>query len=125
MTKMRNDNIVTKSLNFASEHADKIRFLDQCVLNHIFHDNIKFVNIRYNFQYKLNVSKKIKNPAIIHFVGKEKPYFGYAHPYENLYYHYLKLTPFRVNFVKFKQRMWKMFYPKFIKRIFIIQMCML
>ena len=122
---MRNHNIQKLCFKFLSEQPDKIVLLDQCVLNFAFNDNVKFISTRYNFQYKLNISKKIKNPAIIHFVGKEKPYFGYVHPYENLYYHYLKLTPFRVSFFEFKQRMWKMFYPKFIKRIFIILMCML
>lgn len=125
LDKMRKDNIETQCFKFASEQPDKILFLEQCILNHIFQDNVKFISKRYNYQYNLNFSKKMKNPTIIHFVGKEKPYFGYAHPYENLYYHYLKLTPFRINFVKFKQRMWKMFYPKFIKRIFIILICML
>lgn len=125
LEKMRKHNIQELCFKFLSEQPDKIVLLDQCVLNFAFNDNVKFIATRYNYQYKLNVSKKIKNPAIIHFVGKEKPYFGYAHPYENMYYHYLKLTPFRISFFEFKQRMWKMFYPKFIKRIFIIQMCML
>jgi len=124
LKKMREDDIQNKSMCFAQEHPEKILLLDQCVLNHVFEDRVKFVDKRWNYQYKLNKSPKPKNPAIIHFVGWEKPFFGFAHPYENLYYKYLKLTPYRMSFWKFKQKMWKMFYPKFKKRICVLLKCM-
>ena len=125
LDKMRADNIEEKSLKFAQEEPEKILLLDQCVLNHVFQDKVKFVDKKWNYQYKLNVSKKMKKPSIIHFVGKEKPFLGFAHPYENLYYKYLKLTPYKISFFEFKKKMWNMFYPRFKKRVCILIKCMI
>lgn len=124
LEKMRENDIANKSMRFAQEHPEKILLLDQCVLNHVFQDKVKFVDKKWNYQYKLNVSKKMKNLAIIHFVGKEKPFLGFAHPYENLYYNYLKLTPFKISFWGYKQKMWNMFLTKFKRRICVVVNCM-
>lgn len=125
LDKMRADNIEEKSLKFAQEEPEKILLLDQCVLNHVFQDKVKFVDKKWNYQYKLNVSKKMKKPSIIHFVGHEKPFLGFAHPYENLYYKYLKLTPYKISFFEFKKKMWESFFKKFKKRFVIIFKCMI
>lgn len=125
LDKMREDDIQAKSLDFARQHPERILLLDQCVLNHVFQDNVKFIDKKYNYQYKLNVSKKYGKSVIVHFVGKEKPYYGYAHPYENLYYRFLQLTPYKINFIEFKAKMWKMFYPRFKKRICVLLKCMI
>lgn len=125
LDKMREDDIQTKSLDFARQHPERILLLDQCVLNHVFQDNVKFIDKKYNYQYKLNVSKKYGKSVIVHFVGKEKPYYGYAHPYENLYYRFLKLTPYKINFIEFKAKMWEMFYPRFKKRVCVLLKCMI
>ncbi len=125
LDKMREDDIQAKSLDFTRQHPERILLLDQCVLNHVFQDNVKFIDKKYNYQYKLNVSKKYGKSVIVHFVGKEKPYYGYAHPYENLYYRFLQLTPYKINFIEFKAKMWKMFYPRFKKRVCVLLKCMI
>lgn len=125
LDKMRANNIEDKSLKFAQEEPEKILLLDQCVLNHVFQDKVKFVDKKWNYQHKLNKSPKPKKAAIIHFVGWEKPFFGFAHPYENMYYKYLKLTTYKISFYEFKKRMWNMFYPRFKKRVCILIQCMI
>ena len=125
LDKMRADNIEEKSLKFVQEEPEKILLLDQCVLNYVFQDKVKFVDKKWNYQYKHNVSKKMKKPAIIHFVGREKPFLGFAHPYENMYYKFLRLTPYKISFFEFKKKMWRMLLPKLQKRSLIILKCMI
>ena len=124
LDKMREDKIAEKSLDFAKNYPEKILLLDQCVLNYVFGDNVILADKKYNFQYKLTVTRLEGKPVIIHFVGAEKPYFGYAHPFENLYYKYLKLTPYQVPFWKFKRHMLELFWEKFKKRVCVLFLCM-
>lgn len=121
LEKARKENIVEKTINFINNNQEKLMLLDQCALNFAFHDNVTFINKKYNFQYKLGYSEKdyrnllkTDEPAILHFVGKEKPYYGYNHPFEDLYYEYLKYTPFKCTFLTFKI---KMFFLKLIRNI--------
>jgi len=125
LEKMRENNIEQKCLDFIEKHPEKILLLDQCVLNWAFQDNVKFVEKKYNYQYKLNYSPKKKEITIIHFVGKEKPFLGFAHPYENLYYKYLKKTPYNQNFIIFKKKMWKLYRQKLVKLICLYLNCVL
>lgn len=125
LKKIRQDKIESRCIKFILENPDKILFLEQCALNYVFQDNVKFIDKKWNYQYKLNVSKKAKNISIIHFVGWEKPFLGFFHPYENMYFKYLKLTAFKTSFAKFKLKMWNMFYQKFKRRICVFIRCII
>ena len=133
LEKMREDNIEGKSFDYIKTNASEIMFLEQCVLNKVFADKVKFVDKTYNFQYKLKHSEEAfddfysKNayPHILHFVGYEKPFGGFAHPFENKYFEVLKKTPYRILYINFKMRMWKKLFEKLKKRIVIILKCMI
>ena len=44
------------------------------------------------FQLELEKEKFLKDPAIIHFTGKNKPWNHSKHPLRNEYFRYLKST---------------------------------
>ena len=133
LEKMRADSIQDKCLEYIKTNSKDIMFLEQCVFNKIFANNVKFVDKTFNFQYKLKHSEEVykdfynKNgcPHIIHFVGYEKPFGGFAHPFENKYFAFLKKTPFKITYLNFKLRMWESFFKKLKKRFVIIFKCMI
>lgn len=133
LKKMREDSIQEECFSFIKNYPELTIFMEQCVFNKVFKNKVKFIDKKYNFQYKLNTSEKIYEefykihgfPHIIHFVGHEKPFGGYAHPFENKYFEILKKTPYKISFFKFKSRMWKKLLKKLKKRIVIILKCMI
>jgi len=125
LKKMKNENIQEKCLEFMNNSPEKILLLDQCVLNYAFQDKTKFLDKTYNYQYKIGYSKDLYNTfknkngsaKILHFVGKEKPYFGYKHPFENLYYNYLKETSYKLPYTIFKLKMNFLCFSRKVKKI--------
>jgi len=81
---------------------------DQTVLNQLFEDKVKFLDLKWNLQYcPINVwptyenideyKKAILNPNIIHYVGDYKPWkqgLGCFNPKQENYFRYHKLTCF-------------------------------
>lgn len=91
--------------------SDKIRWVDQDVLNYTFKDDIIFISPIYNLQQnafydghsekysckELEVAKK--NPTIIHYNGCYKPWHTKClHPMWKKYLIYLKYTPFKTEY---------------------------
>ena len=87
---------------------NKLKYMDQCVLNYVLKDKVKFIDIKYNFQacifFDINESYKIfgknkidnlmNNPYLIHYTAN-KPWKNSLHPLANYYWEYLKYTDFR------------------------------
>lgn len=101
LKKIREDNIREKCFNFVEEYPDKIKFPDQCVLNHAFEENVLFVDEKYNFQYPQGDKeisecyKKNKNKyVLLHFICELKPWSGKCHPFEFEYNWLLSRTAF-------------------------------
>lgn len=127
LKKIREDFIEEKCFDFIKTSSEKILLMDQCVLNYAFQDNVKFLGKEWNYQYKLGYSKglykifsKENEIKILHFVGAEKPYYGYAHPFEDEYFKCLKLTPYKVSYLVFKLKMWRMFLARAWKSIEVL-----
>ena len=127
LKKIREDFIEKKCNDFVKTSPEKILLMDQCVLNYAFQDDIKFLGKEWNYQYKLGYSKDLYNAfskenevKILHFVGVEKPYCGYAHPFENEYFKYLKFTSYKVPYLIFKLKMWRMFLKRAWKSIEVL-----
>jgi len=90
--------------------ANSYRHHDQDALNKLFLHNWQVLPLRWNMippvsylfakilkskKYRVMAIEANKNPAIIHFAGRTKPWeFPLTKGYNDLYYEYLALTPF-------------------------------
>ena len=95
-------------LNFIKEHPDRLKWHDQDVLNYTLKDFKKIIPLTYNFQEGFlrqeiplyytqwnEVFETEKNPLVIHYTGRAKPWKNWCkNPYKNLYAKYRVLTPF-------------------------------
>ena len=84
---LRENNITEKLWEFLEENSP-LDYQDQDVLNAVFENNVKFIDVKWNTMialpslYKFKLIKKdkkiwqnaYKNPYIIHYNGKEKPW---------------------------------------------------
>lgn len=108
LEKWRNLNVFSKALTLL-KHKN-LKYLDQDALNLILDNNWKRLNLRYNFQpssYSVlknkyahltklenEILESIKCPAIVHFIGKIKPWHGKCyHPLQNEFIKYSQNTP--------------------------------
>ena len=109
LKKWRDEDIMEKSIAFTKEHPEKIIYWDQDVLNNLFQNAWKQLDLRWNvthYYYKAEcgaayfglpeeVYNDIKlSPGILHFAGPHKPWiYNTEHPLKQEYYKYLKGTP--------------------------------
>lgn len=108
LKKIREDNLEEKFFDFIKYNSDKICWVDQCVLNAVFNENVKFLGRIYNFQHSDFLPdtdkkyKELKNDVvIIHFVTVRKPWnFEKSLNFVLEYYYYYFQTPFRFDFFK-------------------------
>lgn len=130
LKKCREDNITEKLFknHITLFEADKLRYVDQCVLNYTFNGKIIVLDLKYNVgtQWIKNKSKvckeAIKNTVIAHFTTPCKPWdLGFLHPYAKEYFSFLKYSSFENEkkdlFRKYKKYKLKQ-YLKPIKIIF-------
>lgn len=98
-------------ITYVAKNSKLIRFPDQDGLNAIVNGNWKIIPLKYNqqavifekdFEEKYNCFSNEEleeakiNPVIIHYTGSSKPWhFRNKHPYKNLYWKYLRMTPFK------------------------------
>ena len=106
LEKMRKNNISKKLIKATKKYENIIKWQDQDIINLVFQNKIKNLDLAWNFQYfyddsEVDFERKEfeaakKNPKIIHFVGHIKPWDTYSmRPYEKEYFKYLKLTPWK------------------------------
>ncbi|MBD5405195.1 glycosyltransferase [bacterium] len=130
LKKWQKENITDKLFKATKKLRNDLVLNDQDVMNYLFKDKTKFLNIGYNAQecfYTLNVveysksesESKVKNiyykndPAIVHYSNKEKPWNSIcAHPFRSLYFYYLNFTPFRENSGKYLDKIIKKIYEQ-------------
>lgn len=105
LKKMREENIEKKFLEYTASHIDTIKMGDQDIINEVCKDSILIVDDEWNVQSSnfTNRSSYTKNPKIIHYVAKRKPWhwasFSYHRP---LYFKYLQMTPWKLNDKEYK-----------------------
>ena len=125
LEKMRKDNIQNEFIKCTLVNEDIIKWQDQDVINIVLENKIKFLDMKWNFQYYYNGSKMdfskqdIKeadeDKKIIHYIGAVKPWNYYSNrPNGGEYFKYLKLTPWKNFSIKYK-------ILSFIKSLFCIQ----
>lgn len=144
LKKWREDGIEQKLFEFAEKNAEILVHQDQDVLNMVLNEKTKPLDYKWNVQdsffrpgdinihpNKVLLKKAKKNPAIIHFTGKAKPWSDFKSlPKAHLYLKYLKYTPWnkvlpnledyqKACFKSFIQYWWEhpffLFSKKFIK----------
>jgi lipopolysaccharide biosynthesis glycosyltransferase len=114
LQKWREFDIETKCFEFVEHEKEKILWNDQDVLNAIFKDKTKFLHPKWNLQtWALNggsyeysskeeCDEAIKNPAIIHYTTRFKPWDAkLKHQLQNEYFKYLNLTEWKNYIIKY------------------------
>ena len=97
---MRSQNIESKFLEWTKEHIDTIKVGDQEIINEVLKGEIKIVDDEWNVQSSnfTNRSSYTKEPCVVHFVAKKKPWHWASFSYHrDLYFKYLQLTPWRLS----------------------------
>lgn len=97
---MREQNIEAEFLAWTREHIDTIKVGDQEIINEVLKDRIKIVGDKWNVQSSnfTNRSSYTKNPNVIHYVARKKPWHWASFSYHrDLYFKYLQLTPWALS----------------------------
>ena len=130
----RENNICNKFVEYLKCH-DKLKFVDQDILNGMFYNSRKLIPFKWNVQdgllrRKPKVRKssmpKLQNqiicPAIIHYTGSRKPWnYDCINPYKERYFKYLDMTkwkhtrPYMPVKFKLKLRIDKILYFLYLK----------
>ena len=115
----RNHQLTEKVAGFISEFPQLCEFWDQDAFNAVINGDFYKLPLKYNVQtgfYSLTnnplVEEALNHPVIIHYTGGGncKPwYYQNQHPYKNLYYKFLKQTPFRFYYPPDLPRSWFIF----------------
>lgn len=106
LSKMREDNIEKSFEEYTEKEFANIRVGDQQIINVVCQGKIKELNSSWNVQSSnfVNRSDYTKEPKIVHFVGKQKPWiFGSMNYWKNLYFEILSKTPWKIS----EQEKWK------------------
>ncbi len=96
LKKIREQNIEDEFLNWTEKNIDTIKLGDQEIINEVLKGRIQILDDRWNVQSSnfTNRSSYTKNPWIIHYVSKRKPWhFGSFSYHKDYYFKYLQLTP--------------------------------
>ena len=97
---IRKSGIEAKFLEYTRNNIDKISCGDQEIINEVCKGNIVLLDPRWNVQSSnfVNRSSYTKNPRIIHFVARKKPWHvGSLSVHRNLYFKYLQMTPWALS----------------------------
>jgi len=89
----RRKKITEKFITIANTYT-KLDWVDQDILNICFANQWTKIDEKYNAVHLIR--KKAVTPIIIHYASYSKPWiYADTHPYNNLYWQYLRLTPFK------------------------------
>lgn len=76
--KWREDNIEKQFFVYAEKNMDKLRSVDQELINHVCGEKIKSLPLSFNYNPKFpEIAKvQIKTPVIVHWAGTQKPWIN-------------------------------------------------
>lgn len=94
LQKWRSSNMSRTLIQNAIQYNEYIRWWDQDVLNITFDG--EWGELDFTFNAFGLLADEGKDHKIIHYIGSSKPWhFRNKHPYKQLYWQYLKMTPFK------------------------------
>ena len=111
--KLKEEHFLRKSIELMMHHLSSLKYHDQDVLNKVLVDSKSSILLTYNFQFFYFIESHFKHfpkvmqdeiletmshPAIIHYCGPAKPWqlYYYGRPYNKLWWHYQKMSPFKI-----------------------------
>jgi lipopolysaccharide biosynthesis glycosyltransferase len=108
LERWRNENISTRILNYVAQYPENLVYWDQDAMNAVLCEKRRRLPLRWNQQIHFDeypcslaegcaeaeILEAISDPAIVHFVGPEKPWhFMCLNPSKHLYYTFRERTP--------------------------------
>lgn len=100
LNKMRELSLENKFYEYAKQNFEHIKCGDQEVINAVCKGDIKILDNKWNVQISnfTNRSDYMKNPYIVHFVSKNKPWqFGSYSYKKELFFTYLQKSPWKID----------------------------
>ncbi len=115
MKKLREINLVEKSIEYFLENEDKIKLQDQDILNGVLAGKCLYLPLRWNihtpaymreenrsYHTYFDEREAILNPGVVHFTGAYKPWLTCSmHPLREEYQKYLELTNWKEDIAKY------------------------
>ncbi len=114
INKLNAFNFRTKCIDFLSKINPT--YVDQCIMNHVLQEHIKYLDYEWNVLWHLpfcvkieqqlpisvyrKYKKSITNPKIIHYAGEIKPWKKPEAPLADLWWKYARQTPFYEEFLQ-------------------------
>lgn len=106
LQKMRQSNTEAAFIKSVKKNLERLCWPDQDVINIVLEGKIKYLDLAWNFQCYLEKSpydfkedefkRARRNPNIVHFIGKYKPWdFKVKRLYGKEYFYYLMFTPWK------------------------------
>ena len=111
LDRLRRNGFDKRAMEYLVKNSDRLVLYDQDLLNALLHDDKKFVGHRWNVQDGFlrrrrvermpaeslrRLEKELRDPVIIHYTGSKKPWhYKSVHPWKNLYFRYLDMTPWK------------------------------
>lgn len=104
----RSKNLANSVFEYVRDNPENLLYWDQDAMNAVLYQNRKPLPLRWNHQIHFDdclshlpdggkpseMQAAMANPAIVHFVGPEKPWhYLCLHPYKDLYHKYREKTP--------------------------------
>ena len=104
LAKMRELDIEKSFLEYANSNIENLKYSDQDIINYASKDGICILDDKWNVQSSnfVNRSSYMKNPSVVHFIAKKKPWHWASFSYHrDLYFKYLQLTPWMLNKINY------------------------
>ncbi|MBM0744652.1 glycosyltransferase family 8 protein [Phormidium sp. CLA17] len=95
LNKWMNDQVSIKAIEFIEQKPELIRFWDQDGINKIIDGGFKSLDAKWNNTIYMDrpVFRQVEGAAIIHFVGALKPWQKCSDTRKEIYWNYLKMSP--------------------------------
>ena len=125
----RENNVSSMAIQFIKQNRNRIKWMDQDVVNALLYKEILLLPICYNFQnrfllnsqwkcfdavFREDIIRAMEHPIIIHYCGSDKPwsYHYYRYPYSELFHYYRKKSLWsnsiiRSPFTKYMKFLWR------------------
>jgi len=134
VARWRQEHLKHRVIDLVTNKPWAIQFADQCGLNSVVDGRWIELHPKFNLQsffFEVGIdpylpffpngelTTAMDSPAIVHYSGSSKPWhFGYKHPYRDLYWKYLRKTPFNHLFSRdlTVTKLMKWCVPQVIKR---------